>query len=124
MPASVDHRPYDQAVLRLRSSHAIDDADLSGGRLQLGDAAGFRVRLADSPACRFLDGLYDGQIGLAATLRAAKGLAAVVDILKAADAQRGIAAAYVAADPHRAECLAQRAEGVGLVWPRSGHDRR
>jgi hypothetical protein len=38
----------------------------------------------------FLDRLYHGQVGLAATLGAAKGLAAIVDILKAADAQRRI----------------------------------
>jgi hypothetical protein len=34
----------------------------------------------------FLDRLYHGEVGLAATLRAAKGLAAIVDLLKAANA--------------------------------------
>ncbi len=38
----------------------------------------------------FLDRLYHGQVRLTATLRAAKGLAPIVDFLKAADAQRGI----------------------------------
>jgi len=46
---------------------------------------------------RFLDRLYHGELGLAATLRATKGLAAIVDILKTTDAQRGIAPANVAA---------------------------
>jgi hypothetical protein len=39
----------------------------------------------------FLDRLNHREIGLAAALRGAKGLAAIVNFLKAADAQRGIA---------------------------------
>ena len=62
----------------------------------------------------FFDRLDQDQVGLAATLRAAKGLAAIVDLLKAADAQRGIAPTDIAAQPHRAEGLAQRAECKGL----------
>jgi hypothetical protein len=76
------------------------------------------------PGSGGLDRLYHGEVGLTATLRAAKGLAAIVDFLKAGDAQRGIAPAYVAAHPHRAKRLAQRAEGVGLMRPGFGHDRR
>ena len=72
----------------------------------------------------FLGRLDHGQVGLAATLRAAKGLAAIVDFLKAPDTQRSIAPAYVAAQPHCAERLAQRAEGVGRMGPSFGHDRR
>jgi hypothetical protein len=72
----------------------------------------------------FLDRLYHGEIGLAATLRAAKGLGPIVDVLKATDAQRGIAPAEVAAHPHCAKCLAESAEGVGLMGPGFGHDRR
>ena len=63
----------------------------------------------------FFDRLDQGQVSLAATLRAAKGLGAVVDFLKAPDAQRDIAPAYIAAHPHGAECLAQSAEGEGLM---------
>ena len=44
----------------------------------------------------FLDRLNDGEIGLAGTLRAAKGLAAIVDVLKASDAQARIRAAMPA----------------------------
>ncbi len=72
----------------------------------------------------FVNRLYHGQVCLAATLRAAKRLAAIVDFLKATDAQRGIAPAYVAAQPHRAERLAQRAEGVGFMGPGFGHGGR
>jgi hypothetical protein len=68
--------------------------------------------------------LYHGEVGLTATLRAAKGLAAIVDFLKAADAQRGIPTTDIAAHPHRAERLAQRAESVGFMGPGFGHDRR
>ena len=71
----------------------------------------------------FLGRLNYGQVGLAAALRAAKGLAPIVDFLKAADAQRGIAPADIAAHPHCAKCLAQRAKGEGLVRPGPGHDR-
>jgi hypothetical protein len=63
----------------------------------------------------FRDRLNDGEVGLTVTPRATKGLAAVVDFLKATDAQRGIAPANVAAHPHSAERLAQRTEGVGFM---------
>ena len=52
----------------------------------------------------FLDGLYHCEVGPASTLRAAKGLAAIVDFLKAPDAQRGIAPAYAAPTWRRMSC--------------------
>jgi hypothetical protein len=55
--------------------------------------------------------------------RAAKGLAPIIDFLKATDAQRGIPSADIAAHPHCAKCLAQCAEGERLVRPGPGHDR-
>lgn len=61
----------------------------------------------------FLDRLNDGQVSLAATLRAAKSLAPIVHFLKATNAQRGIAPTDISAHPHGTECLAKRAEGVG-----------
>jgi hypothetical protein len=55
----------------------------------------------------FLGRLNHGQVRLTATPRAAKGLAAIIDFLKATDARRGIAPANVAAHPHRAERFAR-----------------
>ena len=93
------------------------------------DGCGMALRLLDCFQAivlhsGFLNRLNKGQVRLIATLGAAKGLAAIVDFLKATDAQRGIASAYVAAQPHRAERLAQSAEGIGLMGPGFGHDRR
>src|SRR6266851_3203382 len=72
----------------------------------------------------FRDRLDQAEVSLTAAPRAAESFGAIVDIVQAAELQRRVSSADIAAQPHLPVGLGERAEGEGAMRPRSNHGAR